>query len=150
MAKTIKSGFVDETTSFPVNVWIPPNTKYVKIYSFSFNLLNEDVGNVFLKLRVDIDGGFKDLGVLAINRNSYENIPVTIPTDFQTDAGNGTNPVIKITTAINITEIPRVVPNLDNFLCKGVVFSLTSWIFLAIFPSSVSIPVSTIIALHLP
>jgi len=97
MAKTIKNGFIDEDTTFPVNVWIPANNKHVRIFSITGFILNRVAAkDVILKIQIDIDGGLKDIAVIGIRGEAFQNIVVPIPHDLETDIGDGTAPAIKL------------------------------------------------------
>ena len=59
-------------------------------------------------------------------------------------------PIINITIHIAKAAIPSVFPNLFNLICNGVAVPSVSLMIVAIFPTSVFIPVSTTIPLPLP
>lgn len=96
MAKTIKNGFVDENTSFPINIWVPATNKRVRIYTITGTIINRTANDVFLKMQVKLGGSLKDLAVIGVRGQSFENIIISIPHDFDTDTGNGTEPVLKM------------------------------------------------------
>lgn len=95
--RKIKRVSIDQNSTFPVDMWIPANGKFVDTKWFSFSVIQTGTGLTSLNVRIVRGGESAPIIVMAADETiTIDSDQKDLPVGISSDTGNGTNSVLKV------------------------------------------------------